>query len=191
MLKDTIFEVAKRKCKNSLGHMFSIESALVKKTLLKWFNMKFKRQFDKINPFKKIRYESQNPITWQTTKCVTCKFPIKLQPTNYLTPDNEMTLGDFVIRYEHKFSRNIYTTEQIEQSDHINNLKNYYEIIDKYIDICIGLLALLNSFTRHDFINYATEEFVEETFAGDDVNDIKNTINLTEIKNALKKKWIC
>ena len=31
MLKDMAFEVAKRKCKNSLGQMFSIESALVKK----------------------------------------------------------------------------------------------------------------------------------------------------------------
>ena len=43
MLKDMAFEVSKRKCKNSVGQMFSIESALVKKTLLKWFNAKFKR----------------------------------------------------------------------------------------------------------------------------------------------------
>ena len=35
MLKDAASEVSKRKCKNSLGQMFSIESALVKKTLLK------------------------------------------------------------------------------------------------------------------------------------------------------------
>lgn len=46
---------------------------------------------------------------------------------------------------------------------------------------------LLNGFNRHDFINYATEEFVEDTFAGDYINDMKNTINQTEIKNALKK----
>ena len=31
MLKDMAFEVAKRRCKNSIGKMFSIESALVKK----------------------------------------------------------------------------------------------------------------------------------------------------------------
>ena len=42
--------------------MFSIESVLVKKTLLKWFNAKFKRQFEKINPVQKLRFESQNPI---------------------------------------------------------------------------------------------------------------------------------
>ena len=43
MLKDMAFEVSKRKCKNSIGKMLSIESALVRRTLLKWFNQKFKR----------------------------------------------------------------------------------------------------------------------------------------------------
>ena len=59
MLKDMAFEVAKRRCKNSIGKMFSIESASVKKTLLRWFNQKFKGQFYKINPIQKLRYESK------------------------------------------------------------------------------------------------------------------------------------
>ena len=42
MLKDMAFEVPPKKFKNSVGKMFSIESALVKKTLLKWFNQKVK-----------------------------------------------------------------------------------------------------------------------------------------------------
>ena len=37
MLKDMAFEVLKKKCKKSVGQMFSIESALVKKILLKRF----------------------------------------------------------------------------------------------------------------------------------------------------------
>ena len=45
--------------------MFSIESALVTKTLLRWFNQKFKRQFDKINPVQKLRYDRKNPISWK------------------------------------------------------------------------------------------------------------------------------
>ena len=53
MLKDMAFEVAKRRCKNSVKKMFSIESALIKKTLLRRFNQKFKRQFNKINPIQK------------------------------------------------------------------------------------------------------------------------------------------
>ena len=93
MLKYMAFEVSKRRCKNSIGQMFSIESALVKKTLLKWFNQNFKRQFHKINPIQKLRYKSQNPINWETDKCVICKFPIKLEPRNHKTPDNEMSFG--------------------------------------------------------------------------------------------------
>ena len=65
MLRDVAFEVTKRKCKNILRQMFSFECTLVKKTVLKWFNMKFKRQFEKLNPFKKMRFESQNLINWK------------------------------------------------------------------------------------------------------------------------------
>ena len=32
-----------------------------------------------------------------------------------------MTFGDFIIRFEHKFLKNIYTIEQIESSDQIYN----------------------------------------------------------------------
>ena len=68
---------------------------------------------------------------------------MKLKPTNFETPDDKMAFGDFLIRYEHKFLRNIYT---------------------------IGLLALLNNFNKTDFINLATEQFVENKFAGDEIN---------------------
>ena len=170
--------------------MFSFECTLVKKTVLKWFNMKFKRQFEKLNPFTKVRYESQNPVNWQKNKCIICKFPLKLKPRSYLTPDNEMTFGDFIIRFEHKFLKNIYTIEKTESSNQINNVKNFYENFNIHIEICIGLLAFLNQ-NRHDFLNDAIKEFVQETFLRDEICDIKNTINQTDIKNALKKrKWI-
>ena len=65
VLKDMAFEVAKRKCKNSVGKMFSTESELVKKTLLKWFNQRVKRKFKNIDPIAKLRYESQNQSNWK------------------------------------------------------------------------------------------------------------------------------
>ena len=105
--------------------------------------------------------------------------------TNFKTPDDEMYFGDFIIRYEYKFLRNIYTDQQIKDSDHLKDLESYYEIFEEYILICIGLLALLNNFNKNDFINLAAAKFVENTFAGDEINEIKNTINQTEIKNAL------
>ena len=70
MLKDKAFDVFKRKCKNSMRQIFCIESALVKKTIPKWFNKKFKQQFVELNPIKKLRYEKQNPVNWKTDKFV-------------------------------------------------------------------------------------------------------------------------
>ena len=46
MLNDMTSEVSKRRCKNRIRQ----KCFLFKKSLLKWFNQKFKRQFDKINP---------------------------------------------------------------------------------------------------------------------------------------------
>ena len=96
-----------------------------------------------------------------------------------------MSFGDFVIHCENKFLRNIYTEEQIKDSHHVKDLESYYESFEQYILICVGLSALLNNFNRNDFINLATEEFVEDKFAGEEISAIKNTINKTEIKIAL------
>ena len=113
MLKDCANEVSKRQCKNSLGQMFSAESALVKKTLLIWFNTKFKQTFTEIKPITKIRFESANKINWQKDKCIICKFPMRLEPTNSQTPNSAMTYGDFVIRFEHTFLRNIFSEQEL------------------------------------------------------------------------------
>ena len=54
---------------------------------------------------------------------------LKVEPTNFKTPDDEMSYGDFVIRYEPKFLRNIYTYEQIKDSYHTADLESYYKSI--------------------------------------------------------------
>ena len=55
MLKDMVFDVFKRKCKNSIGQMFCNESALVKKNILKRFNKTFKQQFVEMSSIKEIK----------------------------------------------------------------------------------------------------------------------------------------
>ena len=65
--------------------MFCVETTFVKKALLQWFNKKIKSQNLETNGLTKMIYEQKNPINW------------KIEPTNYETPDNEMTYGDFVI----------------------------------------------------------------------------------------------
>ena len=111
--------------------------------------------------------------------------PLKVEPTNFKTPDDEMSFGDFVIHCEHKFLRNIYANEQIKDSYHLKDLESYHEIFEECIAICVRLLALLNNFNRNDFKNSAVQNFVEDKFYGDEITEIKNTIAKTEIKNAL------
>ena len=167
--------------------MFSVENDLVKKTLLKWFNAKFKRTFTEIKPITKLRFESENKIDWQKDKCVICKFPMRLEPTNLQTSNSAMTYGDFVIHFEHTFLRNIFSEEQLCSAEQIKTLQNYYEFFQSYIQICVGLLALLNSNQRENFINDEVEDFVEEEFADETIRETKNTIQKTEIKNALSQ----
>ena len=46
-LKDIAFDVGIRKCKKTIGQIICIKKALVKKTLLKWFNKKYRPQSNK------------------------------------------------------------------------------------------------------------------------------------------------
>ena len=139
-----------------------------------------------IKPITKLRFESENKINWQTDKCGLCKFLMKLEPTNLRTSNSAMTYGDFIIRFEYAFSRNIYSEEQVRSAEHTTNLQNYY-IFQKCIQISVGLIALLNSNRSSNFINEATEEFVDEEFADETIQEIKNIINKTEIKNTLSQ----
>ena len=58
--------------------MFSIETAFVKKTLLEWFNKKFKSQQLEIDILIKNQYERKNQIDWKNDKCIICKMLLKI-----------------------------------------------------------------------------------------------------------------
>ena len=65
------------------------------------------------------------------TKCQICNFKLNVTPTSHLTNRKEMTYGDFVIRYEHKFLRNIYTPNQLKQSN-ISNIRKVLYSLQKF-----------------------------------------------------------
>ena len=185
-LKDIAIDVSRRKCKNTMGQMLCIECTLVKKTLLDWFNKKYRTQFLEISSFVKMQYESNNPVNSRNGKCVICKMPLRVEPTNFNTSDDEMTYGDFVIHFEHKFIINIYINDQLKESHHLKTLENYYDIYQKFVSISIGLLSMFNNYNKNDEINMEVAEFAEENFANDSIDELKNRIMETEIKNALQ-----
>ena len=64
-LKDIAIDVSKRKCKNTMGQIFCLKCALVKKTLLDLFNKKYRTQYLEVNAFVKMQYERNNPVNWK------------------------------------------------------------------------------------------------------------------------------
>ena len=62
---------------------------------------------------------------------------MKEEPTNFKTPDDQMSFGDFVICCEHKFLRNIYTNGQIKDSYHLKDLQSYYEIFEDILQFVL------------------------------------------------------
>ena len=92
--------------------MFCIEVAFVKKTLLSWFNKKFAQQFKQLSQADILKFQKEKPLDYGNNKCMICKMPIRVSASTPQKADPDMTYEDFIIRYEYKFIRNIYTQEQ-------------------------------------------------------------------------------
>ena len=178
---------SKRTCKNALAIMFGIELAFVKKTLLAWFNKKVSSQFKQLQQAVISKYEKEHPLSYNENKCVICKMLIRVGPTSPKKPNSEMTYGDFIVRYEYKFLRNIYTQEQLEWSDDLKSLDAYYEAFENFIHHAIEIYRLLSNYNmRLKDTTIDVRNFLETTFGDCDFEDIKNEIMQTDIKHALQ-----
>ena len=96
--------------------------------------------------------------------------PLKIDPATHQTLNDEMSYGDFFIRYEHKFYRNIYSVEKLKKLMQINTLQSYYKPYQKFISICIGVLSIFEANSKID----------------DDIDKLKSNIEVVEIKNLIK-----
>ena len=159
--------------------MLCIEIELVKKTLLSWVNKKFTSRFKELDNGEKMRYKLQNPIDYQNSKCVICKMPLRISPTNPKTADPDMSYGDFIIRYEYKFLRNIYSQKQLEWSEDLVRLDAFNEVFEKFIHFSIEMISLLSEYTQTNMRDISTEvsNFLELNFADCDVHAIKKSYN--------------
>ena len=115
--------------------------------------------------------------------------PLRVEPTSSETSEDEVTFGDFIVRFEHKFIKNIYTYEQIKDSHHLETLEKCYKIYQKFVAISIRLLSMFNNYHKNDEINTEVSEFIEENHADDSIDELKNRIMQTEIKNTLKSSY--
>ena len=146
-LYDQALHVSKRTTKNALGVMFGIELAFVKKTLLAWFNKKVSAPFKRLEQAVIKKYEQENPFCWsQERDCVICKMPLRPIFSSPARPDSKMYYGDYIVRYEYKFLRNIYSQEQLDWSPQLKSLESYYEAFESFIHHAIEIYRLLSNF---------------------------------------------
>ena len=102
-------------------------------------------------------------------------------------PGSKRYYGDYIIRYEYKFLRNIYSQEQLNWSPQMKGLESYYEAFKSYIHHAIEIYRLLSNFNmRLRDISMEVRDFLETNFDDCDLEYIKNEIMQTDIKNALK-----
>ena len=96
-LRDRTLNVAKNKNKLAVAEMFSTEIKFVGDCLIKWFNKEFKSKNLELGNDVKRKYEIENPIDWIEGHYCICKFPRKINPTNFNTTTKQMSYADFVI----------------------------------------------------------------------------------------------
>ena len=157
--------------------------------MIEWFNNKIKSQHLELDLLEKNQYERKHPIDWQTNKCVTCKMLLKIDPLGYDVPNFEMSYSDFFIRYEDKFLRNIYSDSEIAESPQNFTLQNYYVVYQKFIKICISLLALLGALhvtKDEDQFDIDLKYFLQEKYPETDLEELRSKIDSAEIKNIIK-----
>ena len=117
-----------------------------------------------------------------------CKFKLDITPTNIKTPDSEITYGDFYIRQEHKFLRNIYSQSELAECEEIKTLASYYDTYQKLVDICICLQNVWSTRNFDDF-NILTKTFLREECNNNfTITDLRDNINEVEIKSLTRSK---
>ena len=163
----------------------------LKQAVLSWFNQKIKSQHLKIDFSRKNKYEKDHPINWNSDKCLICNFPLKIDPIDPDVPNNEMSYGDFYIRYEHKFLRNIYSKEQLETTPQIKTFQEYYKIFQKFVKVCVSLQSVLVShvnFDDSDDNDHELKDFLQNKCADqyDNLDELQVAIEGTEIKSIVE-----
>ena len=101
---------------------------------------------------------------------------LKIDLLGYDVLNSKMSDGDFFIRYEHKFLRNIYSDFEIAELPQICTLQNYYVVYQKFIKICISLLALLGGShvtKNEDQFDTYLRGFLQEKYPETDLEELR------------------
>ena len=101
-----------------------------------------------------------------------------------------MSYGDFVIKKEHMFLRNIFSKEELLKSSSINTFESFHMHFIKFLEIVVFLEEEINSSRQFSDCSYPNLiRFIEKYLSEfDSFDDIKQEIESIQIKGYVKSK---
>ena len=95
--------------------------------MVNWFIDVFKPRSNNLHELKKQLFTRNNPIDWSNKRCVICNFKLAVSLNEVHDTDKLTTWYDFTVQKEHLFLRNIYSEQELKQSERIKDLKQHFE----------------------------------------------------------------
>ena len=178
-LRDCALAVHKKTNVLAISEMFCTEIKFATDCVLRWYHDKYKN-FE-LSVESKMEFEKENPIDWENGECVLCRFPLEANPTN---PKNEkMSYGDFIIKKEHMFLRNIFSKEELLKSIPISTFESFHKHFIEFLEIAVFLEEGINSSLQFSDCSYPNLiRFIEKHFNEFDCFDhIKEHVETVEI----------
>ena len=185
-LRDCALAVHKKTNVVAMSEMFCTEIKFATDCVLKWYHAKYKNL--ELSLQSKNEFEKENPIDWENGECVLCRFPLEANPT---TCENEkMSYGDFIIKKEHMFLRNIFSEEELLKSSSIGTFESFHKHFIEFLQIAVFLEEEIKSsqlFSDCSYVNL--KRFIEKHFSEfDSFKHIKQDIETVQIKGYSNSK---
>ena len=185
-LRDCALAVHKKTNVVAISEMFCTEIKFATNCLLKWYHAKYKNL--ELSLENKNEFEKENPIDWENGECVLCRFPLEANPTT--SKNEKMSYGDFIIKKEHMFLRNIFSKEELLKSPSIATFESFHKHFIEFLEIVVFLEDGINSsqqFSDCSYINLI--RFIEKHFSEfDSFKQIKQDIETVQIKGYSNSK---
>ena len=185
-LRDCAIAVNNKKNPLAVSEMFCTEIKFATNCVLTWFYNKYKNL--ELNMEAKRKFEEENPIDWDNGQCSLCTFPLEVNPT---TPNNKnMSYGDFVIKKEHIFLRNIFSKEQLLKSPAIATFEAFHKHFIEFLEIVIFMEEGINTLLDFSDCSYPNLIVFFEKYCSDftTFEELKQEITNVEIKGYTNAK---
>ena len=112
--------------------MFTREIKFAGDCVIKWFNEKYIIKNIELSIRIKRKYEVENPIDWELGHCCICKFPLKVNPTNFDATVNNMSHPNFINFREYKVLRNL-SEQELSSRESLKNIEEYHKKFQNFL----------------------------------------------------------